>query len=82
MALTQQPGVGVTLFAIDEGEGLSTHSAPGDAMTYILDGQVEITIDQEKYKLDAWQMVVMPTKIPHSFNALKPFKMLLVLIKK
>ncbi len=82
LTLTQQPGVGVTLFAIDEGEGLSTHSAPGDAMAYILDGQVEITIDKEKYLLEAGQMVVMPAKVPHSLAALKPFKMLLVLIKK
>ncbi len=82
LTLSQQPGVGVTLFAIDEGEGLNTHSAPGDAMAYILDGQVEITIDKEKYQLEAGQMVVMPAKVPHSLAALKPFKMLLVLIKK
>ncbi len=82
LTLAQQPGVGVTLFAIDKGEGLNTHSAPGDAMAYILDGQVEITIDKEKYVLEAGQMVVMPAKVPHSLSALQPFKMLLVLIKK
>ncbi len=82
MTLTQQPGVGVTVFAIDEGEGLNTHSAPGDAMAYILDGQVEITIDKEKYLLEAGQMVVMPAGVPHALAALKPFKMLLVLVKK
>ncbi len=82
LTLTQQPGVGVTLFAIDEGEGLNTHSAPGDAMAYILDGQVEITIDKEKYLLEAGQMVVMPAGVPHSLDAVKPFKMLLVLVKK
>ncbi len=82
MTLSQNPGVGVTLFAIDQGEGLNTHSAPGDAMVYILDGQVEITIDTEKYVLNAGQMIVMPEGLPHSLKALKPFKMLLVLVKK
>ncbi|PIE90018.1 MAG: cupin [Acidobacteria bacterium] len=82
LTLTQQPGVGVTVFAIDEGEGLNTHSAPGDAMVHVLDGQVEITIGSEKYRLEAGQMIVMPAGVPHALAALKPFKMLLVLVKK
>ncbi|PID77860.1 MAG: cupin [Deltaproteobacteria bacterium] len=82
MTLSQNPGVGVTLFAIDQGEGLNTHSAPGDAMAYILDGQVEIIIDNEKYVLEAGQMIVMPEGLPHSLKALRPFKMMLVLVKK
>ncbi|PIE70398.1 MAG: cupin [Deltaproteobacteria bacterium] len=82
MTLSQNPGVGVTLFAIDAGEGLNTHSAPGDAMATILDGQVEITIDHEKYVLEAGQMIVMPAGLPHSLKALTPFKMMLVLVKQ
>ncbi|MFH1675895.1 MAG: cupin domain-containing protein, partial [bacterium] len=29
----------ITLFAFDEGEGLSEHTAPFDAMVYIIDGE-------------------------------------------
>ena len=82
LTLTQQKGVGITLFAIDQGEGLNTHSAPGDALATILDGKVEITIDGKPYVAEAGQAVVMPTGIPHSLKALEPFKMLLVVVKK
>ena len=37
--------VGMTLFAFDAGEAISTHAAPGDAMATILEGAAEITID-------------------------------------
>ncbi|PIE03818.1 MAG: cupin [Acidobacteria bacterium] len=82
LTLCQQKEVGVTLFAIDQGEGLNTHSAPGDAMAYILDGQVKITIGGEPSVLETGQMVVMPAGVPHALEAVKPFKMLLVVIKK
>ncbi len=81
LSLTQQQGVGITLFAIDKGEGLSTHSAPGDAMAYILDGKVEITIDKQPYIAETGQVVIMPASIPHSLSAVEPFKMLLVVVK-
>ncbi len=82
LTLTQQKGVGVTLFAIDKGEGLNTHSAPGDAMAIILDGKVEITIDGIPCVAETGQTVVMPARIPHSLKALEPFKMLLVVVKQ
>ncbi len=82
LTLTQQKGVGITLFAIDQGEGLSTHSAPGDAMAYILDGKVEITIDGQPHLAEAGQVVVMPARVPHALTAIQPFKMLLVVVKQ
>ncbi len=82
LTLSQQQGVGMTLMAIDQGEGLSTHAAPGDAMAYILDGEVKITIGDEPSILKAGQMIVMPAGIPHALDAIKPFKMLLVVVKK
>lgn len=82
MTLTQQKGVGVTLFAIDQGEGLNTHSAPGDALASIIEGKVEITIDGKPCIAESGQAVVMPAGIPHSLKALEPFKMLLVVVKK
>ncbi len=82
LTLTHQKGVGMTLFAIDKGEGLSTHAAPGDALAYILDGQVEITIDGKASVLETGQMIVMPANIPHALKAIEPFKMLLVVVKK
>ncbi|WED23927.1 cupin domain-containing protein [Vibrio sp. JC009] len=81
LTLSQKKSVGMTLFAIDKGEGLNTHSAPGDAFAQILEGTVEITIADEKYTLTGGQSVVMPANIPHALKAVEPFKFLLVLIK-
>ncbi len=80
--LAQNKGVSITLFAFDVGEGLSTHSAPGDALVQILDGEAEIKIGGENVTAKAGEVVVMPADIPHSLDARKPFKMLLTVVKK
>ncbi|MBN2482805.1 MAG: cupin domain-containing protein [Candidatus Omnitrophica bacterium] len=71
----------VTVFAFDKGQGLSEHTAPFDALVYILDGCAEITIDKEVHKAVEGQMIVMPAHKPHSLHAPERFKMLLVLVK-
>ena len=72
----------VTLFAFDKGQGLSTHSAPYDAMVWILEGAVRITIDEKKLRAKVGDMVIMPANIPHGLHATQPFKMALVMIKE
>lgn len=72
----------VTLFAFDKGQGLSTHSAPYDAMVWILEGAVDITIDGKKLKAKTGDMVIMPANRPHALQAIQPFKMALVMIKE
>jgi quercetin dioxygenase-like cupin family protein len=71
----------VTLFAFDEGQGLSEHTAPFDALVQCLDGAVEITISGRPVKLSAGQMVIMPGGEPHALKALSRFKMLLTMIR-
>ena len=71
----------VTLFAFSEGQGLSEHTTPFDALVYIVDGEAEITIGGEKFNPRAGEMIVMPANIPHALTAVKNFKMLLVMIK-
>lgn len=71
----------VTVFAFDAGEGLSTHSAPFDAMVVAVDGEVEITIDDRPSRLKAGDMVIMPAGHPHALKALTQFKMLLIMIR-
>ena len=77
-----KPAGTVTLFAFDQGQGLSTHSAPYDAMVWILDGEVEITIDGKLLHAKPGDMVIMPANLPHALNAIQPFKMALVMIKE
>jgi quercetin dioxygenase-like cupin family protein len=71
----------LTVFAFDEGEELSTHSAPFDAYVQILDGEVEITVGEEVLRPPAGTTVLMPADIPHALHALTPFKMLLIMIR-
>jgi len=71
----------VTLFAFAEGQGLSEHTAPFDALVYVLDGEVEITISGTGYHLSQGEMIIMPANHPHALSAIKRFKMMLVMVR-
>ena len=71
----------VTLFAFDENEGLSEHSAPFDALVQVIDGTLELTIDGNLYTLNKGEMIIMPANIPHALHAKTRFKMILTMIK-
>lgn len=71
----------LTLFAFDQGQGLSEHTAPFDAVVYILDGQARITIGGKPQNVAAGEMFIMPANIPHALHAEQRFKMLLVMIR-
>ena len=71
----------VTLFAFDKGQGLSEHTAPFDALVYVLDGEAEVTISGTVVLLKAGEMVIMPANRPHALKAIKPFKMMLVMVR-
>ena len=71
----------VTLFAFDEGQGLSEHTAPFDALVHILDGEAEVTISGTALRLKEGDMVIMPANQPHALKALRKFKMALIMIR-
>lgn len=71
----------VTIFAFDEGQGLSEHTAPYDAFVEIVDGEAEITISGKPLRAKAGEIVIMPAGEPHSLRAVKRFKMLLTMIR-
>jgi quercetin dioxygenase-like cupin family protein len=71
----------VTLFAFDEGQGLSEHSTPFDALVQVIDGEAELTIGGESVVAKTGQVVLMPANIPHAVNAVRQFKMLLTMLK-
>ena len=76
-----KPAGTLTLFAFDAGQGLSEHTAPYDALVYLLDGRAEITISGKPYKLKQGDMLIMPANLPHALKAAARFKMLLVMVK-
>ena len=71
----------ITIFAFDEGEGLSEHTAPFDAALHILEGEAEIKLSGKINHLKKGEMIIMPAGEPHSVKAMGRFKMLLTMIK-
>jgi len=72
----------VTFFAFDEGQGLSEHTAPFDALVYILDGEAEITISGKPVKVSEGEMLIVPANHPHALKAVKRFKMVLTMVRE
>ncbi len=71
----------VTVFAFDQGQGLSEHAAPFHALVYIVDGAADITISGNPHRVSAGEMIIMPANEPHSLKAPEPFKMVLVMVR-
>jgi quercetin dioxygenase-like cupin family protein len=71
----------VTLFAFDQGQALSEHTAPFDALVCVLDGEAEISIGGQPARVVAGEMLLMPANIPHALKAVAPFKMMLTMIR-
>ena len=79
--LVNRPTGTVTLFAFDEGQGLSEHTAPFDALAHLLEGEAEIVVSGKSLPTKAGEAVLMPAHQPHSLKALTRFKMLLTMIR-
>ena len=71
----------VTFFAFDQGQGLSEHTTPFDALVYLIEGEAEITISGKSLRVNAGEMVIMPANQPHALRAVKRFKMILTMIR-
>jgi quercetin dioxygenase-like cupin family protein len=71
----------VTVFAFDQGQGLSEHTAPFDALVEILDGEAEVIISGKAHQVSEGEMIIMPANEPHALKANKRFKMMLVMIR-
>jgi quercetin dioxygenase-like cupin family protein len=79
-ALVQKKTGSITLFAFDQGQGLSEHTAPYDATVQILDGEADITIGGDPFHLKTGESIIMPANIPHALDAKQRFKMMLIMI--
>lgn len=79
--LIDRPSGTVTLFSFADGQGLSEHTAPFDAMVQVLDGEATVTISGKAHELAAGDMIIMPAGEPHALKAKVGFKMVLVMIK-
>ena len=80
-AIIDKPAGTVTLFAFDEGQGLSEHTAPFDALVYVVEGEVAITVSGEESLVRAGEMLIMPADEPHALRAVQRLKMMLVMVR-
>ena len=71
----------VTLFAFDQGQALSEHTTPFDAIAHIIDGEAEITVSGKVSHVKAGEIILMPANEPHALKAVKKYKMLFIMIK-
>jgi quercetin dioxygenase-like cupin family protein len=71
----------ITLFSFDEGQNLSEHTAPFDAIVQVVEGQAKIIINKKGFILSTGDIIIMPANIPHAVEALGKFKMLLTMLK-
>jgi len=78
--LVQNPGVSITVFSFDKGEEISTHASHGDAMVYVIDGQAEITIGDERFSVKAGETILMPADVPHAVAAAEQMKFMLTVV--
>ncbi len=79
--VVKKPAGSVTMFAFDEGQGLSEHTAPFDALVQVLEGEAEISISGALHRLHCGEMILMPAGQPHALKALARFKMILTMIR-
>lgn len=79
--LLKNKGGTVTLFAFDRGEGLSEHTAPFEALVFVLDGEAEVEIAGKVYRVKSGETITLPANIPHAVRAAARFKMLLTMIR-
>ena len=79
--IVKKPTGNVTLFAFDEGQGLSEHTAPFDALVQVVEGEAEIIISGQPHRVLGGEMILMPAGQAHALKALKRFKMILTMIR-
>lgn len=79
--LLKAVGGSVTAFAFDEGQSLSEHTAPFDALVHVLTGRLTVTIAGADHALAGGELVLMPANVPHAVYASDATKFLLVMLK-
>jgi quercetin dioxygenase-like cupin family protein len=71
----------ITLFSFDQGQGLSEHTAPFDAVVQVLDGEAQVIIGGNTNLVKKGESIIMPANITHALQAIEKFKMLLTMIR-
>ncbi|MDW5563589.1 MAG: cupin domain-containing protein [Methanomassiliicoccus sp.] len=72
----------ITVFSFDEGEGLSEHTAPYDAVLTVVEGESEVWVGGQVHQVKEGETIVLPANVPHALKAVRRFKMVLTMIRE
>ena len=79
--IVKKPTGNITIFSFDEGQGLSEHKTPFDALVHVLEGEVEVSIEGKPHHVESGEIILMPAQKLHALKALKRFKMILTMLR-
>src|SRR6185437_16673494 len=79
--IIQASGGSVAFFAFDEGQKISSHTAPFDALLQVVEGEAEVQISQRLVRVSAGEILRLPANQPHAVKAVQRFKMVLTILK-
>ena len=75
--LLEKDGCGLIAMALKKDEIVDTHTSTNDAAIYIIDGEIEIHFEAEKFKLDKGEILMFKKDSQHKVLALKDSKFLI-----
>lgn len=80
--LVQREDFSMTLFAFEQGEGVSAYSMPGDTMIYVYEGKAEVVMDEDKkFILEEGKTIVVPPDVLHSIDVVEKSKIMIIIVK-
>ena len=80
--LVKSSGGSATLFAFETGQGLTEHTSPFDALVFVLQGTMTLTIGGRDVTAPAGTVTRMAAAIPHALQANERARMLLVMLRE
>jgi quercetin dioxygenase-like cupin family protein len=80
--LARSGGGNVTLFAFEKGQALTEHTSPFDALVFVLEGAMTLTIGGGPVEAPAGTVTRMPAGVPHALDADERTRMLLVMLRE
>jgi len=79
--ISRSGGGSVTLFAFDEGQELSEHASPFEALVAVIEGTLTLTVGGTRIRAVSGTVVRIPSSVPHSLESPQRSKMLLVMLR-
>ena len=71
IVLLEKENCGLIAMALKKDEIIDTHTSMEDSAVYVIDGEIEIHFDAEKFKLDKGEIIMFKKDAQHKVIALK-----------